>query len=234
MSNNKNKSNRNMDKLFDDGTSASKLFVLVGKSFRGKSYLMRYILTDWLNREKVAFGLVFCKTTFNNDFTSFLPKDKVIEGYDEKILQRYVENIKNIIKENGSIPHSFLIFDDLTGVLNNGTDWFNNFIATFRHYNISIFISAQYLTGKKAISTIMREQTNYCIMFQSRTRRTLENLYESYGGLFSTFDQFKDHFLRATHEQYTALLYSEHIDELEDNYISIRAPKDFPKIKFDF
>ena len=100
MSNNKNKSNRNMDKLFDDGTSASKLFVLVGKSFRGKSYLMRYILTDWLNREKVAFGLVFCKTTCNNDFTSFLPKDKVIEGYDEKILQRYVENIKNIIKNN--------------------------------------------------------------------------------------------------------------------------------------
>jgi hypothetical protein len=233
--NKNNKIARNIEKLFDDGTKSSKLFVLVGKSFKGKSYMMRYILSDWLRTGKVKFGLVFCKTTFNNDFTSFLPKDKVIEGYDEEILKKYVDNLKNIIKEKGSVPPSFLVFDDLVGVLNNQSDWFNNFMSTFRHYNINIFIAAQYLTGKKAISTLTREQTNFAIMFNSRTRRTLENLYESYGGLFPSLEEFKTYFIDGTKQQpYVAMLYSEHIDELEDNYNFIKAPAEYQKIKFEF
>lgn len=231
--NNKTKDQRVIDRLFDDGTKSAKLFVLIGKSFRGKSYLMRYILTDWLSTGKVKFGLVFCKTTFNNDFTSFLPQDKVIEGYNEEILKKYVENIKNIIKNNGSIPPSFIVFDDLSGVL-NGSDWFNNFVCTFRHFNIHIFIATQYLTGRNAVSTVMREQTNFAIMFQSRTKNTLDNLYKNFGGLFPSFEDFKEYFLQATKQQYTAMLYSEHIDELEDNYKTIIGPADFPKMKFDF
>lgn len=181
-----------------------------------------------------TFGLVFVKTKFNNDYTSFLPDKRIFEGYKEEVLQKYVANIKTIVEQKGKAPPSFIIFDDLIGVLNNASDWFNNFIATFRHYNINIFICVQYLTGKKAISPIMREQTNFAILFQSRTRRTLENLYENYGGLFDSLEDFKQHFFNATKEKYSATLYSEAIDDREENYITIKAPENVPKMKFDF
>jgi hypothetical protein len=71
-------------------------------------------------------------------------------------------------------------------------------------------------------------------MFQSRTRRTLENLYESYGGLFDKLEDFKQFFLNATIEKYSAMLYSERIDFLEDNYQTIMAPADYPKMEFKF
>ena len=80
----------------------------------------------------------------------------------------------------------------------------------------------------------MREQTNFAIMFRSRARRTLENLYESYGGLFDTVDDFKQHFFNATKVKYSAMLYSEDIDDVDENYITIQAPAEVPKIKFKF
>ena len=225
---------RLVDKLFKTDRDSAALYVLVGKSNKGKSHLTRYILINRLASRQWHFGLVFCKSKFNNDYTSFLPDNRIIEGYNEDMLIKYVDNLKKIVKEKGSVPASFLIFDDLIGVLNNASDWFSNFIATFRHVNINVFICVQYLTGRKAISPIMREQTNFAIMFQSRTRRTLENLYESYGGLFDTVDDFKQHFFNATKVKYSAMLYSEDIDDVDENYITIQAPAEVPKIKFKF
>jgi hypothetical protein len=89
------------------------------------------------------------------------------------------------------------------------------------------------LPGKNAVSPIMREQTNFAIIFKTRTRRTLENLYESYGGLFPKLRDFSEHLDRATHQKYTAMLYSEAIVEGQ-NYISIQAPKDYPRLTFKF
>jgi hypothetical protein len=157
-----------------------------------------------------------------------------MEGYNEDILRKYIDNLRQICEKKGSIEPNFLVFDDLSGVLNNSTDWMTNFFSTFRHTNTNVMICNQYLTGRNAISPLMREQTNYCIMFQSRTRRTLENLYESYGGLFDTLKEFKEFFLNATIEKYSAMLYSERIDFLEDNYQTIMAPADYPKMQFKF
>ena len=169
----KNSNNtRLVDKLFKTDDDSAALYVLVGKSRKGKSHLARYILMNRLLSKQWHFGLVFCKSKFNNDYTSFLPDNRIYEGYNEQVLMKYVNNLKKIVKEKGKVPASFIIFDDLIGVLNNATDWFNNFISTFRHVNINVFICVQYLTGKNAVSPIMREQTNFAILFQSRTRRT--------------------------------------------------------------
>lgn len=231
----KNSNNtRLVDKLFKTDDDSAALYVLVGKSRKGKSHLTRYILMNRLLSKQWHFGLVFCKSKFNNDYTSFLPDNRIYEGYNEQVLMKYVNNLKKIVKEKGKVPASFIIFDDLIGVLNNATDWFNNFISTFRHVNINVFICVQYLTGKNAVSPIMREQTNFAILFQSRTRRTIENLYESYGGLFDTIEQFKQHFFNATKVKYSAMLYSEDVDDRDENYITIQAPAEVPKMKFDF
>ena len=85
---------------------------------------------------------------------------------------------------------SFILFDDLVGVLTQNTPFFQNFVTTARHLNISIVIAAQYIA--KGISTTLREQVNFAIMFRSKNQRTLKYLYESFGQLFETYDQFKD------------------------------------------
>ncbi len=229
------KNKRLIDELFDPPDGLAQMWVCVAKSGKGKSYFVRYLLTDRLSTGRWKYGLVFTRTKFNGDY-DFLPDNRVIEGYNENILRRYMNNLRKIAKEKGkeSLPHNFIVFDDLQGVLNNQTNWFNNFLATFRHTNTNLIVCNQYLSGKNAVSPIAREQTNYAVMFKSRTRRTLENLYESYGGLFPKFNDFKSYFMAATEQKYTAMLYSERVDELENNYITIQAPEDYPKMQFKF
>ena len=228
---NNNNKTRNIDNLFQNKHSS--LYILCGKSGKGKSHMTKYLLTDGLQSGKFKFGLVFTRTKFNHDY-DFLPDDRVLEGYNEQVLEKYVNNLEKMIKKNGSVPPSFLVFEDLVGVLNSSSEWFNNFISKFRHYSINIFICVQYLMGKRAISPIMREQTNFCIMFRSKTLRTLNNLFENFGGLFNSYEEFKEHLLSRTEQEYTACLYVESIDDIESNYIQILAPKDYPKIKFKF
>lgn len=218
--------------LFDNDNEPV-FIVAVGKSFKGKSYFLRYLINDRFQQGKLGFGLVFTKTNFNCDW-SFMPKKAIKEGYDEDLLIRYIDNLKAIKQKDGSIKPNFIIFDDLVGILNNQSGWFINFISTHRHFNTSIYIAVQYLTGRAAISPIMREQTTHALLFNSRTHRTLVNLYESYGGLFDTFNNFKLYYLNATKEKYTAMLYRESIDNIDDNYISIKAPSNAEIEQIDF
>ena len=220
-----------MGKLFNN---EKPLFIIsVGKSMKGKSFLTRYLLTEKFMTGKFKFGIVFTKTKFNSDY-AFLPDKAVKQGYNEEVLKKYINNLAKLREKKQGVPPNFIIFDDLVGVLNNQTNWFVNFVSTVRHFNTTIIICVQYLCGRNAISPIMREQTTHAIMFQSRTRRTLENLYESYGGLFPSYDEFKAYFFAATREKYSAMLYLESTDELHENYITIQAPAEYPKIKVEY
>jgi hypothetical protein len=231
---------RNADIFESKDPTAGQLFVFVGKSERGKTHFIRWLLMDQIQREvnPLKFGIVFVRTKFKHSY-KFVPDEKIIQGYEEEILQQYVHNLEAMYEEQGFLEPSFLIFDDLVGILANSSPWFNNFIATYRHLNIHIFIAVQYLTGRHAVSPIMREQTTYAIMFNSKTHKTIENLYEAYGQLFEKKREFKDYLFANTEPSkvgpYVCLVYIEKEDRLEHNYIPMRAPKKVPKsIKLDF
>ena len=147
---------------------------------------------------------------------------------------KYIEKLKAMKRDGQEIPPNWLIFDDLVGVLQSSTPEFLNFISTFRHTNTNVLISVQYLTGKNAVPPIIREQTNYAIMFRSKTRRTLENLYESYGQMFDSIQEFKVYFMHATEEKFTAMLYIEREDDEDQNYLSVQAPAKLPSWKFKY
>lgn len=217
---------RKLDELFDNDGKAL-LVVFVGKSYRGKSYFLKYLLSDRLQSGKLKFGLVFTSTRFNDDFTSFLPSNRVIEGYDEETLKKYFDNLKKIkknLKNGKEMQPNFIVFDDLSGILENDTPFFQNFITTCRHLGTSVFIAVQYLSGKRAISTTMRQQTTHAIMFHSKMKNTTENLYNSYGQMFDTYKEFKNHYDEVTTGDYKAMLYIENEDDKDKNYIAIRAP----------
>ncbi len=222
------------DKLFSDPSGNAHLYIFSGKSQKGKSHLIKYMLYDRFKNAGWKYGLVFCKTKFNHDY-DFLPDNRVIEGYDEEILKKYIENLRKKMRSGGknAVKPNFIIFEDICGIL-KGSDFFNNFITMYRHTNTNIIISVQYLTGRNAISPILREQTTHCFIFDTKTKRTLKNLYDSYGQLFDHEDDFKEYLRANTSEKYACVLYIERIDDINNNYIPIKAPKDLPKHELKF
>jgi hypothetical protein len=200
-------------------------YVIVGKGGSGKSTFIRWFIQDRVENAGWKFGLVFTATKFNKGY-DWMPKDKVIEGYSEQTLMKYVNNLKKVAEEagNDSLPESWLIFDDLVGVLENGSDWWTNFVTISRHLHINLVLSVQYLTGKKAITPIMREQTTHAIMFKSKTNNTIENLYKNYGQLFDSYKEWKEYFWKHTEEKHSALLFIQSGDDIEDSYYSIKSP----------
>lgn len=218
--------------------SAGQLFVLVGKSEKGKTHFLKWLLYKGLTRARAPFlfGLIFVRTKFKLSYR-FHPESegnvKVMEGFNLDVLKQYVCNLEKRYKAQGYVEPSFIVFDDLVGVLNNEDSWFQNFIGTYRHFNITLFIAVQYLTGRKSISPIMREQTTAAIMFNSKVKRTMVNLYENYGQLFDTQREFDEHMAEMTEEgqrgtRHACCIYFEAIDDIRNNYMSWLAPKDLP------
>ena len=220
---------------------AGQLFILVGKSERGKTHFLKWLLYHGCTRKWAPFqrGMVFVRTKFNCSYKfhpASRPNVMIFEDFRLDILKKYVENLKKIYKEHGKLEPSFLVFDDLVGVLNNDDPWFVNFIGTYRHYNITIFIAVQYLTGRKSVSPIMREQTTACIMFNSKNHRTVENLFENFGQLFESRKEFQAHFYNMTESmkvgsKHAAMVYFEWEDDYLENYMSWLAPADLPEGK---
>ena len=227
---------RNADLFESPDPAAGQMFVLVGKSEKGKTHFMKWLLFEQLLRpiNPMKFGLVFVSTKFKHSW-NFMPDDKVYEGLDEEVLRKYISNLRTIYEETQYLPPSFIVFEDLIGVLNNRNPWFQNFMSSFRHLNITLFITAQYLTGHRAISPLMRNQTTHAIMFSGRNFGHLKNLYEAYGQQFRRVRDFSDYLLENTDKEkvgpHVAIVYIEREDDPEKNLLPMRAPAKLPKIK---
>ena len=221
--------------IFNPCDGFAQMYVLVGKSLKGKSHFVKWLVYHKFGagKPKWKFGLVFVRTKFNHGY-NFLPENSIVQGYDQDVLERYVEQLEKIIASEGSVGPNFIIFDDLVGILSNQNQWFINWISTHRHFNTNVVIAVQYLTGKNAISPIMREQTSVAMLFNSKTRRTVENLYESYGQLFPTLREFQDYYQQATAEPYVCMVYMEHEDDIHKNYLRMRAPAKHPTYDIEY
>jgi hypothetical protein len=95
-------------------------------------------------------------------------------------------------------------------------------------------MTAQYLMGAKSVSTCLRECTNVAFIYNSKFKNSLKALYEAYGQLYASYDDFVERFQTITKEKFTCMVYHADIDELEDNYVSFKAPEVLPKFKLRY
>lgn len=206
----------------------------LGKSKSGKSYNTSYLLNYFTIEEPVFHGgIVMLGSQGLNEDYDFLPKKCIINGYQEEILQNYVAKLKKYREtHNKPPPASFLVLDDLMGQLNN-SQWFQNFISTYRHYNITVFLNVQFLKSR-ASSTLLREQVSYAFIFNTKTKNTIDALYDCFGQLFNSYEEFKQHFLQTSKERYSCMLYIADRDELEHNYYKYMGPINFKPKKISF
>ena len=232
----------NTDVVLEGIIKTPGLIIVNGKSKRGKSYLIKYIITCLGIQKKFKFGYVFCKTKFNGGY-DFFPENRIIEGYNEEVLKKFLDILKKYGEENPvsdsqkekgvktNIPPSILIFDDLIGSLDTNNKFFTEFVATYRHYNISVIIATQYINK---LSTLLREQAELCFMFEPSTERSIKALFESYGQSFDSFKKFKDFLMAKTKEPFHCLIYNENGDEESTKYIEYCAPGSYPDVTFSF
>ena len=195
--------------------------VFLGKPKQGKSWALRWnILKQTVDNKIFKYGIVFTRTKFNGDY-NFLPDEYVYEDYDPMVLQQYLNGLKQLDPKD--LEPSFIIFEDIQGVLSSHDPILTSLNACHRHFKISVFYCFQYIYGHGS-TPVLRECTTMAFLFNSKGKRTLEALYENFGQLFENFQDFKDYFLACTSQKYTAMLYIQDIDNLEDNYLSFTAP----------
>lgn len=219
----------------DDGKPG--LYVFVGKSKRGKSVAMKYVILDMIKNRGFKTGIVFTATKYKNELKEILPDKAIFEGWQEEVCKTYIENLKKMFEKKGNLEPSFMVFEDLAGILNIKDPYWINFFCLHRHLNISILITAQYLM--QAVNPTLREQTTHCFMFNSKAEGTKENLWKAYGQLMDKkefFEYLQNNTNAKDNGPYVFLLYREFIDETADNYTPMRVPdpKTFPKLQLKF
>lgn len=212
----------------DDLLKKPAIMLFVGKPARGKSNAIKYfIIKNAVERKRYQFGLVFTRTKFNKDYDYIDPK-YVIGGYDEDVLKRYLSAIENKLEQGKEVGRNFIVFDDLIGLLSKHDKFLINFFATHRHTKTDVYMATQHLnTGA---NTTLRECCTYAFMFGSKQFNTIRSLYENFGQLFDTIEEFKKRFYEVTSEPFTAMLYLGDEDDVEKNYLRFKAP-DVSKLK---
>jgi len=211
------------------------LVLFIGRSKSGKSYLLKYMLQYYcLLKPIFKFGLVLTGSMYNHEY-DFLPSNAVHE-YSEEILNGYINTLKKKKNEanGGKLPASFLVLDDCLGLVTQSSAW-RNLISTYRHLNITIFLSVQYLRTD-ASSTLVREQASVVCAFKSTNINTIKTLYDYFGSdIYDKLADFRERYSSATNERYACLLYIAD-DQLQDekyNMKSFMAP-DYRLFKLKF
>ena len=70
--------------------------------------------------------------------------------------------------------------------------------------------------------------------FSVEFNNSIKALYEAYGQLFDSYDDFVEKFQGITKERFTCMIYKADIDELEDNYVSFKAVENIPNYKLKY
>ena len=201
--------------------STPQICVFLGKPKKGKSWALKSILLKQTVDEKnFKYGIVFTRTKFNGDY-DWLPDDYVYDDYDPLILQKYLDGLKKLDPKD--LQPSFIIMDDIQGVLSGLDPVLTSLNACHRHYKINIFYCFQYIYGRGS-TPVLRECTTMAFLFNSKGKRTLEALYENFGQLFENFKEFKEYYLECTKKKYHAMLYIQDIENKEENYLQYLAP----------
>lgn len=213
--------------------SRAQIICLVGSCGAGKSYLLRNLIYQFSKKNVFKFGVCFSGTGFNSDY-KFLPEGAVRSNYSEEQLEKYIAKLKSWLHAHPGekLPSNFLILDDLLGKIHINSGVFSNLMSTFRHYNMSVFITSQYMV--KNVSTLLRELTDVAFIFRTRFHNSLKSLYESFGQLLEDQDEFNEMLNLATKEQHACLVYMARKETADESYFSYKAPPKDPEFKLRY
>lgn len=194
-------------------------FILIlGPPMSGKTHLIKYMITDLFKNKKLDYGLVFCKTSFNNSY-NFLPEKYIHNDYNEEVIKNLLR-IQIQQKENGNSKKAFIIFDDVLGSINLNSNFITELFTEYRHYNLTILFATQYLLK---IPPLIRECQNNFICLGGNTDKTMKSVFENFMQDFKDYKTCREFILKYT-KDYNYILVKKN-EPLESKYTVNKAPK---------
>ena len=181
----------NMSDIKDD-----KVVVFIGKRETGKSFLVRDLL---YHNQNIPCGTVISGTEGSNQFFSKIFPALFIHGeYKPELISNFMKRQKMVLneldkqkKKNGSSnidPRAIIILDDC--LYDNSWTKDKNIRSLFmngRHYKAMFLITMQYSLG---IPPNLRTNVDFVFILRESYISNRKRLYESYAGMFPSFDMF--------------------------------------------
>jgi len=180
-----------MSQINDD-----KVVVMVGKRDTGKSFLCKDLL---YYHQRVPVGTVISATEGANKFYSnIVPSLFIHDEYNEDIVKNIITRQKGVVDKiheqtsafgsSNVDPRAFLILDDcLYDSSWTKSKWVRSLFMNGRHFKLLFVITMQYALG---IPPNLRTNIDYVFILRENIVQNRRRLYESYAGMFPTFEVF--------------------------------------------
>jgi ABC-type dipeptide/oligopeptide/nickel transport system ATPase component len=211
--------------------------VFVGEPRSGKSTLIKAVMQYYAKKKYFQFGICITGSKDNGDYT-FLPDKAVWDNWNEDRFKEYIGVLdarKAVLnKKNKKLPPSFIIFDDLIGLLKT-SDFYKSFLSRFRHYNVTVLLATQYTADAQTCSTLLRSVCDIAFMFPSMMENQLISMHKAWGMYYKKFHLFQDVMIKVKERKFACLLYQKKFNSIETCYKSFLckpAAEDF-KMNFD-
>src|ERR1700679_1227227 len=140
----------------------------------------------------------------------------------------------DIQQETGAKYKAFVIFDDCLSTKAFSSQLFVNLTTGYRHWNISIIITTQYIFK---LNPTIRECCRYAIMFFQSTKRSIQALFESFGTYFENYEHFKKYLSDSTENHGFVLMDRRSESRTIDGVyrvIKLPSPEKLPEFKYEY
>jgi len=173
-----------LEEFNTDNIKTDSTIVAIGKRRTGKTWVFRNIM--YLMRDKFEAGIVISQTDELNHFWSqYIPEKYIYKKYDPTILEAVFRRQKRILNDNSltdeekekQAPFFILLDDVISDSSIRYDDSMTELFVAGRHYKLFVLITTQYA---KAISPILRANTDYCFIMKCVQFRQVEALWEDF------------------------------------------------------
>ena len=161
------------DIIIDNGPS---IIILCAAPKSGKTYMVKYLMNELFKKKKLDYGICFCPTNFTGAY-DYLPEHYIHSQYNENTFINFYNIQIEQIKKNKKCKPAFVIFDDCIGSVNFESNKFKKIISTYRHPNLTLIFTTQYI---KALPTILRECASFFITFRQSKEISFKGIQENF------------------------------------------------------
>jgi len=194
--------------------------LVIGKTQSGKSHLLNYIIKNLYFEGYFKFGVVISSTSlFNDEWTCVSKNFHIVPDRAEQYLKSLLIKMAKYKQLKINVP-GFIIIDDCLGALKWRDDFWTQIACTIRHYNLSLFITTQYLNK---VPSVIRSQCSQYFFLKMLNMRELKSAYEQCFSMFFKFNDFIK-FVAENTKYYNAIYVNNHSLNNDDIIKIIQAP----------
>lgn len=171
--------------------------IVIGQGESGKSTLIRYILTKYVELGLIHYVVVFCGNDNSyKKYVEFLPEKYVYKQYSDDVLMKIMklQDYYNEGKTEANAVHCAVVFDDIhlyKKKFKQNSDWVIKLFDQKQHYRCTSFVVTQ--VQKLVTSDSIHSAINYAWIFKLNGEDEFKEAYARYGQKFESWKAFREY-----------------------------------------